>query len=222
MPRMTPDGRGAKFCSCSKSVRGVDGPLCVRGREKPGAHGVHGAPAAGRMTAVLGFIKGAYSSLPEINGATLSGAIDVLVIQQEDGSLRSSPWYLRIGKYKVLRPRDRVIKITVNEQLMDFEMKLSSTGDAYFCEDTDERPELEDMTSPLLSPQSHDDVPDGLSLSPAELSPDDSRATSPELLDADAAPLHSSAAASSSWCGRAPRRGGQGGALRAALCDARA
>jgi hypothetical protein len=55
----------------------------------------------GRMTAVLGFIKGAYSSLPEINGATLSGAIDVLVIQQEDGSLRSSPWYLRIGKYKV-------------------------------------------------------------------------------------------------------------------------
>jgi phosphatidate phosphatase LPIN len=87
------------------------------------------------MTAVLGFIKGAYSSLPEINGATLSGAIDVLVIQQEDGSLRSSPWYLRIGKYKVLRnPRDRVIKITVNEQLMDFEMKLSSTGDAYFCE----------------------------------------------------------------------------------------
>ena len=31
----------------------------------------------GKMTAVLGFIKGAYSSLPEINGATLSGAIDV-------------------------------------------------------------------------------------------------------------------------------------------------
>ena len=49
---------------------------------------------------MLGFIKGAYSSLPEINGATLSGAIDVLVVQQEDGSLRSSPWYLRIGKYK--------------------------------------------------------------------------------------------------------------------------
>ena len=31
---------------------------------------------------MLGFIKEAYSSLPEINGATLSGAIDVLVIQQ--------------------------------------------------------------------------------------------------------------------------------------------
>lgn len=151
------------------------------------------------MTSVLGFIKGAYSSLPEINGATLSGAIDVLVIQQEDGSLRSSPWYLRIGKYKVLRnPRDRVINITVNEQPLDFEMKLSSTGDAYFCEDTDERPELEDQTSPLLSPQCGDDVPDGLSLSPAELSPD-SRTTSPEPLDADAAPLHSSAWASSSW-----------------------
>jgi hypothetical protein len=30
------------------------------------------------MTSVFGFIKGAYSSLPEINGATLSGAIDGL------------------------------------------------------------------------------------------------------------------------------------------------
>jgi hypothetical protein len=28
-------------------------------------------------------------------------------IQQDDGSVRSSPWYLRIGKYKVVRERER-------------------------------------------------------------------------------------------------------------------
>ena len=150
------------------------------------------------MTSVLGFIKGAYSSLPEINGATLSGAIDVLVIQHEDGSLRSSPWYLRIGKYKVLRnPRDRVIKITVNEQLMDFEMKLSSTGDAYFCEATDEKPAEEDMTSPPLSPHTppSGELPDGLQLNPA-LDDPDSRTTSPDPNEAQ-----QSASATFSWWG---------------------
>ena len=189
------------------------------------------------MTAVLGFIKGAYSSLPEINGATLSGAIDVLVIQQvllprsaavvcrtsalrahvscgvtadcsscgqEDGSLRSSPWYLRIGKYKVLRnPRDRAIKITVNEQLVDFEMKLSSTGDAYFTEETDERPAEEDMTSPLLSPRSDMDLPERMHLSPRNESDPDSRATSPDPAEAAEAdmPVASSLSGKSWWGG---------------------
>jgi phosphatidate phosphatase PAH1 len=36
---------------------------------------------------------------------------------------------------QVLRnPRDRAVKITVNEQLVDFVMKLGSTGQAYFVE----------------------------------------------------------------------------------------
>eukprot|EP00960_Hanusia_phi_P015294 451460-Hanusia_phi.AAC.9 len=140
------------------------------------------------MAGVLGLIKGAYSSLPEINGATLSGAIDILVIEQvvahvafvpiiaqssqEDGSLRSSPWHLRIGKYKLLRnPRDRAIKITVNDQLVDFVMKLGSSGEAYFVEETDVKPLEEEMTSPILSPRSdEDDKPPDLTLGPSKLS----------------------------------------------------
>jgi phosphatidate phosphatase PAH1 len=34
------------------------------------------------MSGILGLIKGAYSSLPEINAATLSGAIDIVVVEQ--------------------------------------------------------------------------------------------------------------------------------------------
>lgn len=106
------------------------------------------------MSSLLGLIKGAYSSLPEINAATLSGAIDIVVVEQEDGSLLSSPFHVRFGRWKVLRnPRDRAVKITVNEQLVDFVMKLGSTGQAYFVEETDEPPPEEEATSPILSPQ---------------------------------------------------------------------
>jgi phosphatidate phosphatase LPIN len=31
----------------------------------------------------------------EINAATLTGAIDVIVVEQEDGSFRSSPFHVR-------------------------------------------------------------------------------------------------------------------------------
>mmetsp|Transcript_41865 Transcript_41865/g.132003 ORF Transcript_41865/g.132003 Transcript_41865/m.132003 type:complete len:778 (-) Transcript_41865:51-2384(-) len=170
------------------------------------------------MAGVLGLIKGAYSSLPEINGATLSGAIDILVIEQEDGSLRSSPWHLRIGKYKLLRnPRDRAIKITVNDQLVDFVMKLGSGGEAYFVEETDVKPLEEEMTSPILSPRSdEDDKPPDLALGPSKLSETEestSGYTSPSptlraLDDKDELPAMSSAdpskmvsSSSSSWWG---------------------
>ena len=45
----------------------------------------------------------------EINPATLTGAIDVIVVQQEDGSLLCSPFHVRFGKMGVLRSREKVV-----------------------------------------------------------------------------------------------------------------
>lgn len=45
----------------------------------------------------------------EINGATLTGAIDVLVIEQRDGSFLCSPFHVRFGKMGVLRSREKVV-----------------------------------------------------------------------------------------------------------------
>ena len=45
----------------------------------------------------------------EINGATLTGAIDVIVIRQEDGSLRSSPFHVRFGKMGVLKAKEKIV-----------------------------------------------------------------------------------------------------------------
>jgi phosphatidate phosphatase PAH1 len=46
-----------------------------------------------------------------INPATLSGAIDVIVIEQEDGTLACSPFHVRFGKFSLLRPYEKKVPI---------------------------------------------------------------------------------------------------------------
>ncbi|KAL1193881.1 Phosphatidate phosphatase PAH1 [Cardamine amara subsp. amara] len=61
------------------------------------------------------------------------GAIDVIVVQQEDGSFRSTPWYVRFGKFQgVLKGTEKFVKIAVNGTEADFHMYLDNSGEAYF------------------------------------------------------------------------------------------
>ena len=48
----------------------------------------------------------------EINAATLTGAIDVIVVQQEDGSFKCSPFHVRFGKLGVLKAREKIVRTT--------------------------------------------------------------------------------------------------------------
>ena len=45
----------------------------------------------------------------EINGSTLTGAIDVVVVEQEDGSFKSSPFHVRFGKMGVLKAKEKIV-----------------------------------------------------------------------------------------------------------------
>lgn len=58
-------------------------------------------------------IKGMYSGLRDwygtLNPATLSGAIDIVVVEQPDGSLACSPFHVRFGKMGVLRSTEKVV-----------------------------------------------------------------------------------------------------------------
>lgn len=47
----------------------------------------------------------------EINAATLTGAIDVVVVEQPDGTFTCSPFHVRFGKLGVLRSREKVVSI---------------------------------------------------------------------------------------------------------------
>ncbi|KAL1953339.1 hypothetical protein VTO42DRAFT_2993 [Malbranchea cinnamomea] len=87
-----------------------------------------------------------------INPATLSGAIDVIVIEQEDGTLACSPFHVRFGKFSLLRPYEKKVEFRVNGVKQDYAMKLGEGGEAFFVFETAEDIPESLQTSPLVSP----------------------------------------------------------------------
>lgn len=45
----------------------------------------------------------------DLNPATLSGCIDVIVVRQPDNSFKCSPFHVRFGKLGVLRSKEKVV-----------------------------------------------------------------------------------------------------------------
>merc|ERR1711874_380524 len=87
-----------------------------------------------KMSFFTTFMKNVKEFYSEINAATLTGAIDVIVVEQEDGSFRSSPFHVRFGKLGVLKAREKIVDLEVNGEPVDIQMKLDDTGVAYFVE----------------------------------------------------------------------------------------
>ncbi|XP_013782868.1 phosphatidate phosphatase LPIN2-like [Limulus polyphemus] len=98
------------------------------------------------------FISNFQKFYSEINSATLTGAIDVVVVKQPDGSYISSPFHVRFGKIGVLRCREKVVDIEVNGEQIDIHMKLGESGEAFFVEAVEEETVPSELaTSPIPS-----------------------------------------------------------------------
>ncbi|KAL9265025.1 Phosphatidate phosphatase PAH1-like protein [Drosera capensis] len=66
------------------------------------------------------------------------GAVDIIAVQQQDGSFRSTPWYVRFGKFQgVLKGAEKIVKINVNGVEANFHMYLDNSGEAYFVREAD-------------------------------------------------------------------------------------
>lgn len=87
-----------------------------------------------------------------INPATLSGAIDTIVVERADGSWACSPFHVRFGKYQILRPSDKKVEFRVNGELQPYSMKLGEGGEAFFIFETTQDIPADMQTSPLASP----------------------------------------------------------------------
>ncbi|XP_058124848.1 phosphatidate phosphatase LPIN3 [Anopheles ziemanni] len=101
------------------------------------------------LVSLFSNVKEFYS---EINGATLTGAIDVVVVEQPDGSFVSSPFHVRFGKLGVLRSREKVVDIEVNGEPVELQMKLGESGEAFFveeCAEDDSEVPAHMATSPI-------------------------------------------------------------------------
>lgn len=96
-----------------------------------------------------------------INPSTLSGAIDVIVVEAEDGTLSCSPFHVRFGKFSLLRPSDKKVEFRVNGKRQDYAMKLGDGGEAFFVFETSDNIPQDLQTSPLVSPASSPPLPPG-------------------------------------------------------------
>lgn len=132
-----------------------------------------------------------YRDLPPINPSTLTGAIDVIVIQRPAANggtdLACSPFHVRFGKWQVLRPSEKKVNVTVNGVPMPYGMKIGEAGEAFFVFETDDDVPADLITSPLLQPQTaaakqDDDQP----LEEEERHTEDPDIQEPEFLDLNA------------------------------------
>ena len=61
------------------------------------------------------------AALSSVNAITphLAGAVDILVVLQPDGiTFKSTPFYVRFGKYAPIRNRERDVKIIINGEML--------------------------------------------------------------------------------------------------------
>ncbi|KAI8591384.1 Lipin/Ned1/Smp2-domain-containing protein [Geranomyces variabilis] len=111
--------------------------------------------AAGKVVSAVSAVNAFYS---EVNPSTLSGAIDVVVIKHLDGDLVCSPFHVRFGKLKLLRPHDKAVTVTVNGEQQDLLMKLGEAGEAFFVVETENPVPSEYATSPIQHAQDTSNV----------------------------------------------------------------
>ena len=124
----------------------------------------------------MNYVRGLGSSVStawnSINPATLSGAIDVVVVEQEDGSLACSPFHIRFGKFSLLRPSEKKVEFKINGEKQEFPMKLGDGGEAFFVFETKESIPEALQTSPLVSPATSPDMRPSAVNTPALQEPD--------------------------------------------------
>ncbi|KAJ4756311.1 Phosphatidate phosphatase PAH2 [Rhynchospora pubera] len=102
---------------------------------------------------------GSYINLVSGPFHPFGGAIDIVVVQQQDGTFKSSPWYVRFGKFQgVLKSKEKIVDISVNGEDVGFHMYLDHKGEAFFLHDADTDEEGEGSGGDFaMSPESSGD-----------------------------------------------------------------
>ncbi|KAL5705765.1 phosphatidate phosphatase [Ranunculus cassubicifolius] len=102
--------------------------------------------AVGRLSSYIS--QGVYTVSAPFH--PFGGAVDIIVVEQADGSFKSSPWYVKFGKFQgVLKTREKIVNIGINNDVQaDFHMFLDHKGEAYFLK------EVRDETETGFSPPS--------------------------------------------------------------------
>ncbi|XP_020593461.1 LOW QUALITY PROTEIN: phosphatidate phosphatase PAH1-like [Phalaenopsis equestris] len=106
----------------------------------------------GRVGSIIS--QGVYSVATPFH--PFGGAVDIIVVEQEDGTYRSTPWYVRFGKFQgVLKGAEKVVTIAVNGEDANFHMYLDSSGEAYFLKEVVSGTNDQESTNQALNKSNH-------------------------------------------------------------------
>ena len=87
-----------------------------------------------------------------VNYTPTNSAIDVVVIEQPDGTLLGSPFHVNFGVRSVLHATDKKVFITVNGERTEIEMKLGKSGEGFFVKSFGAGEEPANPLSPVGTP----------------------------------------------------------------------
>ena len=99
---------------------------------------------------IIKFWKLPYDYL--VNYTPTNSAIDVVVIEQPDGTLLGSPFHVNFGVRSVLHATDKKVFITVNGERTEIEMKLGKSGEGFFVKSFGAGEEPANPLSPVGTP----------------------------------------------------------------------
>lgn len=71
----------------------------------------------------------------DINPATLTGANDIIIVEDKSGNFRCGPFHVRFGKMGAINPTDKLVEIYINgQQAVNLHMRLGRAGCGYFVD----------------------------------------------------------------------------------------
>jgi len=64
--------------------------------------------------------------------------MDVIVIKQKNGDLSCTPFHVRFGAFKIMKVKNIVINMEINDKPAPFWMDLAEDGHGYFVKECDD------------------------------------------------------------------------------------
>ena len=65
------------------------------------------------------------------NPTLVSGAMDILVIKQPNGSFKGTPLRVKFGQWSILKPKEKEVIFKINDKIVNIPIKLNESGEAY-------------------------------------------------------------------------------------------
>lgn len=92
-----------------------------------------------------------FNNVIDYNTSSFTGSMDIIVIKDSEGNLKSTPFHLKFGKFKVLNYKNKKIEVYINGEKTGITMKINKNGNCYFKEYIEGEYDNNELSDDILS-----------------------------------------------------------------------